>query len=60
VVASRVHRLTKKHWEHPSPIVWPPPMTFPEMRAIAARVLPGARLRRHLLWRYSITWTKPV
>ena len=22
--------------------------------------LPGARVRRHLLWRYSLVWRKPV
>ena len=27
--------------------------------ATAARLLPGARYRRHLLWRYSLLWTKP-
>ena len=26
----------------------------------AARVLPGARFGRHLLWRYSLIWTKPA
>jgi hypothetical protein len=25
----------------------------------AARVLPGVRYRRHLLWRYSLLWQKP-
>ena len=25
-----------------------------------ARVLPGARYRRRLLWRYSLVWTKPA
>lgn len=24
------------------------------------RLLPGARYRRHLLWRYSLIWTKPA
>jgi SAM-dependent methyltransferase len=28
------------------------------IRQICARVLPGARVRRHLLWRYSIVWKK--
>jgi SAM-dependent methyltransferase len=27
-----------------------------EVRAACARVLPGARVRSHLLWRYSIVW----
>ena len=59
VVASRAHRLVRRHWEHPSPKVWPPPETWASMRAIAARELPGHRWRRHLLWRYSLVWTKP-
>ncbi|MBV9847962.1 MAG: class I SAM-dependent methyltransferase [Kutzneria sp.] len=58
-VAHRLHLLTKKHWEHPSPTVWPPPETYADMRRIASEILPGVRYRRHLLWRYSLTWTKP-
>ena len=60
VVAHRLHRMTKDVWEHPSPTAWPPPETYSGMRRLAADVLPGARYRRHLLWRYSLTWTKPV
>jgi SAM-dependent methyltransferase len=30
-----------------------------EVRAVAAEILPGARLRRHLFWRYSLVWRKP-
>jgi len=30
-----------------------------DRRATAARLLPAARYRRHLLWRYSLLWTKP-
>lgn len=59
VVATRFHRLTKTYWKHPSPTVWPPPDTFAETRRLVARILPGAHYRRHLLWRYSLTWTKP-
>jgi SAM-dependent methyltransferase len=33
-------------------------LTLSEIRQICASVLPGARVRRHLLWRYSITWKK--
>jgi 2-polyprenyl-3-methyl-5-hydroxy-6-metoxy-1,4-benzoquinol methylase len=29
-----------------------------EVRSIAAEVLPGARIKRHLLWRYSLIWKK--
>ncbi|MDL4770627.1 MULTISPECIES: class I SAM-dependent methyltransferase [Thermomonosporaceae] len=41
-----------------APIAWPD-MTWSEVREEAARLLPGARFRRHRLWRYSIVWRKP-
>ena len=53
------HRVAKGHWQHPSPIVWPPPVTYPDMQALAAELLPGSTYRRHLLYRYSILWTRP-
>ena len=31
-----------------------------EVRGICRDVLPGAEVRRHLLWRYSIVWRKPA
>jgi SAM-dependent methyltransferase len=34
-------------------------LTTREVRAEATRLLPGARVRRLLLWRYLLTWTKP-
>lgn len=52
-------RAVRRQWAHPSPIVWPPPLTFHETRRVAERTLPGATFRRHLLPRYSIVWTKP-
>jgi 2-polyprenyl-3-methyl-5-hydroxy-6-metoxy-1,4-benzoquinol methylase len=58
-VATRAHKLTKDHWESPSPTIWPPSHDYAEIRAVAAAALPAARFRRHLLWRYSITWIKP-
>ena len=58
-VAHRYFSLSRKHWQHPSPIVWPPPETYASMRRMAAGLLPGARFQRHLLWRYSLIWTKP-
>jgi hypothetical protein len=30
------------------PIIWPPPTTYRDVRRLAARLLPGARYRRHL------------
>lgn len=59
VIATQYCKITKTYWKHPSPTVWPPPQTYAAMRLLAGRTLPGVRYRRHLLWRYSLTWTKP-
>lgn len=59
LVTHRLHRRSKAYWEHPSPTVWPPPETYAGMRRLARRELPGVRYRRHLLWRFSLTWTRP-
>jgi SAM-dependent methyltransferase len=32
--------------------------TLAEIRGICRRILPGAVIRRHLMWRYSIVWKK--
>jgi SAM-dependent methyltransferase len=40
--------------------VMDPDLSWREVRAEAARVLPGVRYRRHLLWRYSLLWSKPA
>ena len=37
-----------------------PDMSWGEVRAVATRLLPGVRYRRHLLWRYSLLWRKPA
>jgi len=58
-IASRAHQLVKGTWESPAPTVWPPAQTFQEVRALAESLLPGAVVRRLLLWRYSLVWTKP-
>jgi hypothetical protein len=33
-------------------------LTLAQAERICADILPGALLRRHLLWRYSIVWKK--
>ncbi|MHB1596792.1 MAG: class I SAM-dependent methyltransferase [Streptosporangiaceae bacterium] len=58
-ITHRYHLLRRSFWEQPSPTVWPPPDSFKATRALAATVLPGVRYRRHLLWRYTLTWVKP-
>jgi SAM-dependent methyltransferase len=57
-LVSQAQRATKNHWEPSAPTVWPPRETFAEMRCLAERMLPQVRFRRHLLWRYSLIWTK--
>ena len=60
VTADRLHKLSKtERSDGVAPQVWPPPLTFGQTRRAASRVLPGMRYRRHLLWRYSLTWIKP-
>ncbi len=59
VLTHRLLRLTRAEWHQPAPTVWPPAHTHAQLRRLAQRLLPGVRYRRHLLWRYSLTWTKP-
>jgi len=57
--ASRIGlRFVHGHWKHSAPMCWPPPLTYREMRALGARVLPGVQYRRYLLGRYSLVWRK--
>lgn len=50
-------------WSRPSsPMSAPaidPTAPLKEIRTAAARILPGVKTRRLLLWRYLLTWTKP-
>ncbi len=65
VVATRTRKIMRRTARsttpeaYVSPTLWPPAQTYSEMRDLAARALPGVRYRRHLLWRYSPTWTRP-
>jgi len=34
--------------------------TLKDVRIFCAEILPGAEIKRHLLWRYSIVWQRPV
>ena len=58
-VAHHASRVRRSHWEHASPTVWPPPVTYREVEAAASAILPGAIFRRRVLWRYTLTWVKP-
>ena len=55
---SHYYRLTRPVSPIGAPIL-DPAMTLAEIRRQAAATLPGAIVRRHLLWRYSLVWTKP-
>lgn len=51
--------LKRGHTDVGAPIT-DPVETLPEIRAAADRIIPGARIRRHLLFRYTLIWTKPT
>lgn len=61
VPANAVARLAHGRHRPASPVEAPvraPEMTLPEIRREAARLLPGARIRRLLFWRYLLTSVK--
>lgn len=43
-----------------TPVWTDPTMSLAEIRSETRRLLPGARVRRHLLWRYSVVWQRPI
>lgn len=52
----RPSRAEREAWaEHGQRDVY---LTMSQVRKICADVLPGAQVRKHLLWRYSIVWKK--
>jgi SAM-dependent methyltransferase len=40
-IATRLHTHRKGYWNHPSPMVWPPPLSYRQMRHIAAGDFPA-------------------
>ena len=56
----RQARAARARGEVMAPVIWPPAHTYREIRQLAEQVLPGVRYRRHLLWRYSLSWQKPA
>lgn len=42
------------------PVVLDPPLTTRQVREQAVALLPGARVRRRVFWRYSLVWHKPA
>ena len=52
----RSSREAREAWaEHEHHDLYP---TMSQVRELCAEVLPGARIKKHLLWRYSIIWRK--
>jgi SAM-dependent methyltransferase len=58
VPVNLVYRAAYHQGESGAPIM-DPDMSWREVRTEAARLLPGVRYRRQLLWRYSLLWRKP-
>jgi len=56
-VETRLRRLRRPHTMVTAPVC-DPEETYDDVRAVAAAVLPGARFRRHNLFRYSLIWTR--
>lgn len=56
VAPNRVRLLGRGSRSDPTPPIMEPDMTLPEIRRDAQRLLPGARIRRHLYWRYSLVY----
>jgi SAM-dependent methyltransferase len=51
---AEARRIWVEHGRHDAYI------RFAEIRRMASELLPGAILRRHLFWRYSLVWRKPI
>ena len=52
----RVPRIVREAWSRHS--LYDEYLTLRRVRELCDGVLPGARVRRHLLWRYSLVWHK--
>ncbi len=57
VPVSRFYRVTRRTGEVGAPIK-EPDLTLREIRARARLLLPDAAIERHVLWRYSLIWSK--
>jgi SAM-dependent methyltransferase len=58
-VLNRLRRWQHGYQQPAAPMV-PPRQTYAEIRRLSRALLPGSAFRRHALWRYSISWTKPA
>lgn len=58
-LAIRRHTLTKRQWHTTAPMIWPPPLSYDEVRAVSADVLPTCDVKRVAYFRYSLFWARP-
>lgn len=49
--------MLEAYAEHGKTDIYP---TLSQIKRICARLLPGAQVKRHLFWRYSIVWKKEI
>lgn len=59
-IGVRRYKYTRKEWGTPSPVVWPPPLTYAQTRDQSLEVLPDATYRRVPYFRYALTWQRPL
>ena len=56
---SRLWRLRRGGYTMVTAPICDPEETYADVRSVVRRLLPGARDRRHNMFRYTITWTNP-
>lgn len=59
-IAIRRHTLTKRQWHTTAPIIWPPPLSYDQVRGLSTEVLPSCEVTRVPYFRYSLVWTAPA
>jgi hypothetical protein len=59
-VRVRRYKWTRNEWGTPSPVVWPPPLSYAQTRAVSLEVLPDAWWARVPYFRYGLVWRRPA
>ena len=59
ILPARIARARRGWHEHGAP-TRDPQESFGEVRAAVAVILPAARFRRRLYWRYTVVWNRPL
>jgi len=59
VPVNKYYQLRYEEGQHPKMPVRQAELTWEQTRDTARQILPGARYRRLLLWRYLLLWDKP-